>query len=196
METAQSITDFVLQWRANNEHTVNSQGELSDQSLLKLLKDINSKIENMSFEPPKGGTRAYFYSNVILMNGNKNYTSQNFMDSIKLSDRGAYSIYDVKAAELFSNLFTDALSRTTGSRYLAERLMGNTLSIDPVSGRPMPRTPYAVDLGNGQRALSITDIISGIYAQKSLRGDVFIIMPNADTKCAISRSECTRAVIW
>ena len=51
METTQSITDFVLQWRANNTYTVNAQGELSEQSLLKLLTDINSKIENMSFEP-------------------------------------------------------------------------------------------------------------------------------------------------
>ena len=49
METTQSITDFVLQWRANNTYTVNAQGELSEQSLLKLLTDINSKIENMSF---------------------------------------------------------------------------------------------------------------------------------------------------
>lgn len=36
METTQSITDFVSQWRVNNAHTVNAQGELSEQSLLKL----------------------------------------------------------------------------------------------------------------------------------------------------------------
>ena len=133
METAQSIIDFVSQWRANNAHTLNSQGELSEQSLLKLLNDINSKIENVSFEPPKDGTRAYFYSNIILTNGDGAYTSQNYMDSIKLSDRGAYSIYDIKAAKLFdSGSFIDALSRTTGSEYLAEKLMGNTMSIGPI----------------------------------------------------------------
>ena len=189
METTQSITDFVLQWRANNTYTVNAQGELSEQSLLKLLTDINSKIENMSFEPPQGGTRAYFYSNIILTNGDRAYTSQNYMDSIKLSDRGAYSIYDIKAAKLFdSGSFIDALSRTTGSEYLAERLMGNTMSIDPVSGE-ITRTPYAVDLGNGQRALSIADAISGLYAQKSMRGDVIIIMPNADTNSVLYQTE-------
>ena len=190
METAQSIIDFVSQWRANNAHTLNSQGELSEQSLLKLLNDINSKIENVSFEPPKGGTRAYFYSNIILTNGDRAYTSQNYMDSIKLSDRSAYSVYDIKAAKLFNNRsFIDALSRTAGNEYLAARLMGNTVQIDPVSGKPAPRAPYAVDLGNGQRALSITDAISALYAQKSLRGDVFIIMPNADTNSVLYQTE-------
>lgn len=91
METAQSIIDFVSQWRVKNAHTLNSQGKLSEQSLLKLLIDINSKIENMSFEPPQGGTRAYFYSNVILINGDRAYTGQNYTDFIKLSDRVAYN---------------------------------------------------------------------------------------------------------
>lgn len=50
METVDGIIKYVSEWRQHNSYTLASNGSLSEESLWKLMNDVNSKIEKLAYE--------------------------------------------------------------------------------------------------------------------------------------------------
>lgn len=53
METVDGIIKYVSEWRQHNSYTLASDGSLSEESLWKLMNDVNSKIEKLAYEKHK-----------------------------------------------------------------------------------------------------------------------------------------------
>ena len=139
--TVDDLIRFVSEWRSKNTYSTTSEGVLTRESLFKLLSDINTKIGDMSFEPPKGKSRAFLYSNIVIESDGHTYASKDYMSDVLRADKKAYSIYDMEASRLFgNNVFRKALVHTIGDEFLFDEITGDTIQIDPVSGKPLPRT--------------------------------------------------------
>ena len=188
MELMDEFINFVNNWKAKNYFSTNPDGSLTEESLLKFLNDINAKINEIPFELQGNNARFYFYSNFVVKENSTGYSGYDYVSEVQIKDRNARSIYDTKAGRLFDGRLYDAIQRTVGSERLAYRLIGG-LDWDNSSNSYVRSSPYGVDLGNGRKALSITDTISQLYAQRTIYGDVFIIMPNADTNSVLYQSE-------
>lgn len=58
METVDGIIKYVSEWRQHNSYTLASDGSLSEESLWKLMNDVNSKIEKLAFEKTQEASTA------------------------------------------------------------------------------------------------------------------------------------------
>lgn len=190
MESIDSLTNFVTNWRSNHTYTTRADGSLSENSLFDLLTGINERIGKMDFTPPEGKTKAFMYSNHVFEANGKRYYSGDWVSEAVRSDGGSFSVRELKAGKIFDNLsFDEALTKATGDKDLASRLMRGAKTIDPKTGKLISRSPYSVDLGNGRRSLSITDCVSQLFARVSASGDVTLIVPNADKNGVFYQTE-------
>ena len=87
-----------------------------------------------------------------------------------------------------------ALRKAVGNDLVAARVMSGGITIDPSSGLFVKSSPYGAELNDGRKALSITDMVSGLFAERTIKGDIFIIMPNADTNSVLFQTELLRAL--
>ena len=190
MGSVEEIIEYVSKWRSSSTYTTYSDGTLTEESLLDLLNDINRRIEKLSFDAPEGKSRTLLYSNYI----SGEYGSRDYVDKIIKSDRISFSIHDIKEAKLMGMEMQKALSKTVGNDAVAARIMIGEIGFDPSSGYVSKSSPYGVRLSDGRKALSITDMVSGLFAERTIKGDVFIIMPNADTNSVLFQTELLRAL--
>ena len=188
MGSVEEIIEYVSKWRSSNTYTTYSDGTLTEESLLDLLNDINRRIEKLSFDTPEGKGRALLYSNYV----SGEYGSRDYVNKIIESDKTSFSIHDIKEAKLMSIEMQKALSKTIGSDAAAATAMMGEVGFDPSSGYISKSSPYGVKLPDGRRALSITDIVSALFAERTAKGDVFIIMPNADVNSVLYQTELSR----
>ena len=190
MESIDSLTNFVTNWRSNHTYTTRADGSLSESSLFDLLTGINEKISKMDFTPPEGRTKAFMYSNHVFEANGKRYYSGDWVSEAVKSDGSSFSVNELKAGGLFDDPdFNIALSKATGDKDLASRLMSGAKTIDPKTGKLISRNPYSVDLGNGRHSLSIIDCVSQLFAKISASGDVTLIVPNADKNGVFYQTE-------
>ena len=190
MGSVEEIIEYVSKWRSSSTYTTYSDGTLTEESLLDLLNDINRRIEKLSFDAPEGKSRTLLYSNYI----SGEYGSRDYVDKIIKSDRISFSIHDIKEAKLMGMEMQKALSKTVGNDAVAARIMMGEIGFDPSSGYVSKSSPYGVRLSDGRKALSITDMVSGLFAERTIKGDIFIIMPNADTNSVLFQTELLRAL--
>ena len=190
MESIDSLINFVTNWRSNHTYTTKADGSLSENSLFDLLTGINERIGKIDFTPPDGKTKAFMYSNHVFEANGKRYYSGDWVSEAVRSDGSSFSVKEVKAGGLFDNpSFDRALTKATGDKDLASRLMGGAKTIDPKTGKLISRSSYSVDLGNGRHSLSINDCVSQLFARESVFGDVTLIVPNADKNGVFYQTE-------
>ena len=184
MELIDDIIQFVKEWRKNNAYSTNKDGSLTDESALRLLDQVNAKIEKLPFQIPEGKDHAYLFSGP--MNGGV-IRGGATVQEITRSDGNSYSLYDMKEARLIGDEMQDVLQRTVGSKKLAFRMMNGVIKEDPITHAPSRVSPYGVN--DQSKSISIADFVSKLFARKGLSKRVTMIIPNAERNSVFYQTE-------
>jgi len=190
METVDGIIKYVSEWRQHNSYTLASDGSLSEESLWKLMNDVNSKIEKLAFDIPEGKTRLILYSGEVA----GEYGGVHYAEGLVKFDKSTFTIHQMKEAKLFGDDMAKALETSVGNKLVMSRVMQGAISYDAKSGQFVQDSPYSVELKDGRKALSITDTVSKLFVQRAIVGEIIIIMPKAGLKSVLFRSELLDAL--
>lgn len=178
------IINFLKEWRSTNSYTTNADGSLTEQSLAKLLSDLHAKTDHMSYAPRNGGTQAVLFSDMLV----DGYSAFNGARDMTRLNSKFYTVYDIDPGYLtYDRHFREALSKAVGGENpdstVSRLISGKT------DGSGAKTSAYSIELPDGTKIESLSDVVSRRMIQRTVTGKVTIISLHADPNSILGRTE-------